>query len=48
VPCATMASIVDGVLLGAAAKKTEREFLLRNYKILGEINARVLGVVLLR
>ncbi len=46
VPCAITASIVDGVILGAAAKKTEREFLLRNYKILGEINARVLGVVL--
>lgn len=46
VPCATIASIVDGVILGAAAKRTEREFLLRNYKILGEINARVLGVVL--
>ncbi|MBN1405184.1 MAG: hypothetical protein JW946_01540 [Candidatus Omnitrophica bacterium] len=46
VECATLASVTDGIILGAKFRKTEREFLLRNYKILNDINARVLGAVL--
>lgn len=43
---ASIASVVDGVVICAAAKKTQREFLVRNYKILNEIKARVLGALL--
>lgn len=46
VQVAALASAVDGVILGAKIRKTEREFILRNYKILSEVKARVLGVIL--
>ncbi|MFH0731891.1 MAG: hypothetical protein V2A72_03090 [Candidatus Omnitrophota bacterium] len=42
---AALASISDGVILGAQAKQTQRDFISRNYKILNEINTRVLGVI---
>ncbi|GEM_PF-6684059 len=36
----------DGIILGARIRKTEREFIFRNYKMLNEINSRVLGAIL--
>lgn len=43
---AALSSVADAVILGVKAKRTKREFILRNYTIFKEVNARVLGVIL--
>ena len=46
VAVAVLAAVADGVILGAKAKRTKIESILRNYKILNEVNARILGAIL--